>query len=340
MGGDSDKREVTVGQTRRRWLNAVGWASVAVAMPMGSAVAQVTDKSLRLVVPYPPGGTIDSIARIVGEKLQHQLPSPVVIENRAGANGNIGADNVYRSAPDGTSLLFAPSGPIAVNQNLYLKLSYDPTRWVPVTMLADVPNVLVTTPTLPVKNLREFIAYVKDNPGKVSYASQGSGSSSHLAAVMFMELTGTDMSHIPYKGTAPALTDLIGGQVQVFFDNLSSSAKFVDGGKVRILAVADTKRSPHLPDVPTFAETDPVALKAMVSSAWYAVVAPPGTPAAVVAAYQKAIAGVLADAEVNSKFVELGVDPKAATPELTGAYIRQETDKWAKVIRDGHVTAN
>ena len=327
-------------ETGRRHFAALAAALALACLGGALAQAQPIDKPLRIVVPFPPGGTIDSLARIVAERLQKQLSSPVVIENRPGANGNIGADNVYRSPADGTSLLFAPSGPVAVNQSLYNKLSYDPSRWVPVTLLATVPNVLVVHPAVPAKTLSEFIAYVKSNPGKVAFASQGSGSSSHLAAVQFMELTGTEMAHVPYKGTAPALTDLIGGQVQVFFDNLSSSAKFLQGGKVRILAVADAKRSPRLPDVPTFAETDRATLGAMMSSAWYAVVAPPGTPAAVASAWHKAIAGVLADAEVKQKFDELGVEPRPATPAETGAFVKDETAKWARVIRDGKVTTD
>ena len=305
---------------------------------VGAASAQVGDKPVRFVVPYPPGGTIDSIARVVAEKLQRQFPGGVVVENRPGANGNIGADSVYRSPPDGTSLLFAPSGPIAVNQSLYPKLTYDPTRWVPVALLAAAPNVLVVHPSVPANTLPEFIAYVKANPGKVSFASQGSGSSSHLAAVMFMELTGTSMTHVPYKGTAPALNDLLGGQVNVFFDNLSSSLKFQRAGKLRILAIADTRRSATLPEVPTFGEAGPAPLKQMISSAWYAVVAPPGTPPATVAAHQKAINSVLAMADVKQKFTDLGIEPEGGSAARTAAFVRDETDKWAKVIRDGKVT--
>jgi tripartite-type tricarboxylate transporter receptor subunit TctC len=309
----------------------------ALAVFNGPAAAQATSKQLRLVVPFPPGGTVDSIARNVADYL-HQKFGVVVVENRAGANGNIGADNVYRSPPDGTTLLFAPYGPIAVNKNLYPKLSYDPAQWVPVTMLATVPNVLTVHPSLPVKNLSEFIAYLKANPGKVAFASQGSGSSSHLAAELFMQLSKTEMIHVPYKGTGPALNDLLGGQVTVFFDTLSSSGKFHKNGRLRVLAVAGTKRSSALPEVPTFAEAGPASMKQMVSSAWYAVVAAPQTPPAIVSKYEKAITEMLALPETQRKFTDMGIEPVVASSEQTGAFIRDETEKWGKVIREGKIS--
>ncbi|CAN5416124.1 tripartite tricarboxylate transporter substrate binding protein [soil metagenome] len=322
-------------------LQAASLIAATLVFAPGAATAQtLNEKAVRLVVPYPPGGTIDGLTRIVGEKLQRQFPAGLVIENRAGANGNIGAENVYRSAPDGTALMFTPSGPIAVNQALYPKLGYDPTKWVPVTLLAETPNVLVVHPSVPAKTLPEFIAYLKANPDKVSFASQGSGSSSHLAAVLFMQLTGTQMTHVPYKGTGPALNDLLGGQVEVFFDNLSSAGKFHANGRLRVIAVADTKRSAKLPEIPTFAEAGPPAMKDMISTAWYGVVAPPGTPAATIAAYQKAITDVIALPDVKKKFEDLGVDPDVASPEQTAAFIRDETQKWGKVIRDAKLSAD
>jgi tripartite-type tricarboxylate transporter receptor subunit TctC len=298
----------------------------------GSAHAQ---KSLKLVVPFPAGGTADILPRVVGEKLRSQFPGGVLIENRTGAGGNIGGDYVFRADPDGYTLLASPPAPIAINQYLYRNLGFDPSKWVAVTVLATVPNVLVVSPRLPVHSVPEFIAYLKAHPGQVSYASQGNGTTSHLTASMFMQLTGTQMTHVPYKGTAPALVDLIGGQVDVFFDNLSSSLPFHKAGKVRILAVADEQRSAALPEVPTFAEEK---LPAMNAVTWFAVVAPPGTPAAMVDSTQKAIAEALALPDVKQKFAEQGAQARGWDPARTGRFIQDESDKWKQVIQTAKVT--
>ncbi|VTU19608.1 Bug family tripartite tricarboxylate transporter substrate binding protein [Variovorax sp. PBL-E5] len=309
-------------------------ACLASACLIGSAFAQ-TPKMLKLVVPFPAGGTADILPRVVAEKLRDKFPGGVVIENRTGAGGNIGGDYVYRAEPDGSTMLASPPAPIAINQYLYKKLAFDPAKWVPVTVIATVPNVLDVNPKLPVHDVPELIAYLKAHPGKVSFASQGNGTTSHLTASLFMQLTGTEMTHIPYKGTAPALVDLISGQVDVFFDNLSSSMPFQKSGKVRILAVADEHRSPALPDVPTFAEQK---LPAMNAVTWFAVVAPPGTPAATVAATQKDIAAVLALPDVKQRFAEQGAEPRGWDSEQTGRFIQAESAKWNKVIKSANVT--
>ncbi|KWT83521.1 MULTISPECIES: tripartite tricarboxylate transporter substrate binding protein [unclassified Variovorax] len=309
-------------------------ACLAGACLLGTAAAQ-GPQALKLVVPYPAGGTADILPRVVAEKLRAQFPGGVVIDNRTGAGGNIGAEMVFRSEPDGNTLMVSPPAPIAINQHLYKKLSFDPSKWVPVTVLATVPNVLVVNPKLPVKNVQEFIAYAKANPGKLSYGSQGNGTTSHLTASMFMQLTGVEMVHIPYKGTAPALVDLVGGQIDVFFDNLSSSLPFHQAGKLRILGVADGQRSPALPDVPTFAEQK---LPAMNAVTWFAVVAPPGTPASKVASTQKAIADALAHPEVKQKFAEQGAEPRGWDSAQTGKFIQAESAKWDKVIKSAKVS--
>ncbi|VTU17974.1 Argininosuccinate lyase [Variovorax sp. PBL-H6] len=309
-------------------------ACLAGACLLGTATAQ-GPQALKLVVPYPAGGTADILPRVVAEKLRPQFPGGVLIDNRTGAGGNIGAEVVFRSEPDGNTLMVSPPAPIAINQHLYKKLSFDPSRWVPVTVLATVPNVLVVNPKLPVKNVQEFIAYAKANPGKLSYGSQGNGTTSHLTASMFMQLTGVEMVHIPYKGTAPALVDLVGGQIDVFFDNLSSSLPFHQAGKLRILGVADGQRSPALPDVPTFAEQK---LPAMNAVTWFAVVAPPGTPASKVASTQKAFADALAQPEVKQKFAEQGAEPRGWNPAQTGKFIQAESAKWEKVIKSAKVS--
>ncbi|VCU71590.1 Tripartite tricarboxylate transporter family receptor [Pigmentiphaga humi] len=321
----------------RSFLRRTATLSCAAVLIACWPAVEAAPKQVRLVVPFPPSGNLDTITRQVAEGLQ-QTFGVVIVENRPGANGNIGADNVYKSPPDGSTLMFAPYGPIAVNQHLYPKLSYDPAQWVPVAMLATVPNVLAIHPSLPVHDLAGFIAYLRANPGKVAFASQGAGSSSHLAAELFMQLTGTSMLHIPYKGTGPALVDLLGGQVTVFFDTLSSSGKYQKNGRLRILAVADDKRSPLLPDVPTFAEAGPPSMKNMMANAWYAVVAPPGTPREVAAKYERAINDVLAAPATRQKFAEMGIDPVIATSAEAGRFMHDEAEKWGSVIRASKIT--
>jgi tripartite-type tricarboxylate transporter receptor subunit TctC len=291
-------------------------------------------KTIKMVVPFPAGGTADIFPRMLAEKMRTDYPAGIIVENRAGAGGNIGADIVFRADADGTTYLASPPGPIAINHNLYSKLSFEPTKWEPVTVIATVPNVLAVRNKFPAQNLNEFIAYLKANPGRVSYASQGNGSTSHLTASLFMQLTGTVMTHIPYKGTAPALNDIIGGQVDVFFDNLSSSMPFHQSGKLRILAVADEKRSPALAQVPTFAESK---LPAMIAVTWFAVVAPPNTPAGITGAFQKSMAVALSLPDVRQKISEQGAEPRGWSTEQTGIFIRAETEKWNTVIKSANV---
>jgi tripartite-type tricarboxylate transporter receptor subunit TctC len=318
---------------RRTFLKTLAAGAGALAAP--AVFAQAGAKPLRLIVPFPAGGTADILPRVLAEKLRSAYPGGVVVENRTGAGGNIGAELVARSDPDGNTLLASPPGPIAINNHLYKNLSFDPTKWVPITVIATVPNVLAVSTKVPANNLTEFLAYVRANPGKVSYASQGNGSTSHLTAGMFMELTGTKMLHVPYKGTAPALVDLVGGQVDLFFDNIASSAPMHQGGKLRVLAVADEQRSGALPQVPTFVEEK---LPGMVAVTFFSLVAPPGTPPAVAAAHQKAFAAALADPEVRRKFGEQGAEPRGWTPERTAQFIKGESDKWARVIKSANVT--
>ena len=303
------------------------------AMTSAAAIAQPT-KPVRFIVPFPAGGTADVLPRILAEKLRTAYPAGVLVENKAGAGGNIGAEFVSRADPDGTTFLVSPPGPIAINHHLYKSLPFDPTKWVPVTVLATVPNVLDVSNKVPAKDLNEFIAYVKANPGKVSFASQGNGSTSHLTAMLFMQLTGTSMIHVPYKGTAPALVDIVGGNVDVFFDNIGVSAAFHQGGKLKILAVADEQRSSAVPQVPTFAQA---GLPGMVAVTFFSMVAPPGTPAAEVAYAQKAVSAALELPDVKHKFREQGAEPRGWSPEQTGSFIRSESEKWNKVIKSANV---
>ena len=323
---------MNVQDARRRFIQAT---TAAIAAPWWALSRAQPARSLRLVVPFSAGGTADVLPRLVAEKLRPYYGGGVVVDNKPGAGGNIGAEVVYRAEPDGQTLLVSPPGPIAVNHNLYRKLPFDTTRWVPVTVLATAPNILAVRNGLPAQNVAEFIAYLKANPGKVSVATQGGGSTSHLTACLFMQLTGTDMNVVPYKGTAPALVDLIGGNVDVFFDNISSSAPFHQNGKLRILAVADEQRSRVLPEVPTFAEQ---RLPAMQAVTFFSVVAPPGTPAAVAQAVQKQFADALAAPDIRQRFAEQGAEPRGWSTEQTSQFIRGETDKWNKVIRAANVS--
>ena len=309
--------------------------SAATAAFLSSPLQAQPGKTAKLIVPFPAGGTADILPRLLVEKVRASYPAGLVVENRAGAGGNIGAEYVARSDADGTTLLVSPPGPIAINHHLYKSLSFDPTKWVPITVIATVPNVLNVRKGFPAKDLQEFIAYVKANPGRVTYASQGNGSTSHLTAAMFMQLTGTEMVHIPYKGTAPALVDLVGGQVDVFFDNIASSAVFHNSGKTHILAVADQKRSPLLPQVPSFVESK---LPGMVAVTFFSMVAPPGTPQEVVAATHKVFADALALPDVKQKFAEQGATPGGASPAQSAQFIREESAKWGKVIKAANVT--
>ena len=321
----------------RRALAAVSIAAgLSAALPLNAlAQSSAAPKLLRLVVPFPAGGTADVLPRVLAEKMRDAYPAGIVVENRTGAGGNIGGEFVARAEADGSTLLVSPPGPIAINHHLYKTMPFDPTNWVPVTVVATVPNVLGVSTKVPANNLAEFIAYLKANPDKVTYASQGNGSTSHLTANLFMQLTGTRMVHIPYRGTAPALTDLVGGQVDVFFDNIASSAQYHQSKRIKVLAVADERRSKALPDVPTFGE---LKLPDMQAVTFFSVVAPAGTPDATVQQLQKNFAAAMTLPDVREKFAAQGAEPGGQTPKQTGAFIKAESDKWARVIKSANVT--
>jgi tripartite-type tricarboxylate transporter receptor subunit TctC len=290
---------------------------------------------VKIIVPFPAGGTADVLPRILAEKLSAKWGQPVIVENRAGAGGNIGAEAVAKADPDGYMLLASPPGPLAINHNLYKKLAFDPTKFVPVTVMATVPNVLAVRSTLPVDSVTALIAHAKSKPGTVTFASQGNGSTSHLTAVMFEAMAGIQMLHVPYKGTAPALTDLLGGQVDIFFDNLGSSLTYHQSGKLKILAVASPQRVASLKNVPTIAEA---ALPGFRSVTWFAVVAPPGTPAPIAAQVQAAIKEVLQMPDVRKRFLDQSAEPIGGTPAETASFIKDEVARWEKVISSAKVT--
>jgi tripartite-type tricarboxylate transporter receptor subunit TctC len=295
-------------------------------------------KPVRIIVPFPPGGSADLMPRAISEKLSEKWGQPVIIENRAGSAGNIGADIVFRADPDGYTLLSGPPPPLVINKLLYSKLSYDPALFVPITVIGAIPNVLLVNPKVSAKSVQDFIKEIKANPGKLNYASQGSGTTSHLTAELFKSMAGgaegnLNIAHIPYKGTAPALADLLGGQVEMMFDNLGVSLPHVRSGKLKALAVASRKRTATLPDVPALAEL----LPGFEAVAWFGVVAPPRTPQAIADKVSAAVAEALKSPDVQKRLAELSAEPMGLTPAETAAFMRQETERWGAVIRSAGV---
>ena len=288
--------------------------------------------ALRIIVPFPPGGTADTLSRLTAERLSPLLGQPVLVENRAGAGGNLAAEQVWRAEPDGLTLLASPPHLLTINPLLY-KLSFDPSKFVPVGILATYPNVLVARAQLPAATLAELIAFARDNPGKLNIASQGNGTISHLSAELLKWMAKIDVLHVPYKGTAPALADLLGGQVDMLFDNLITLMPHVKSGKLKLLAVGGEKRIGVFPETPALAET----LPGFRSETWMGIVAPPGTASALAKRLSAAIARALDDAEVKRRLIELQAEPAASTPEEMAQRIVQETERWSEVIRAAQI---
>jgi tripartite-type tricarboxylate transporter receptor subunit TctC len=301
---------------------------------LGAAVAaEYPVRPVRWIVAFPAGGANDIVARIIGQSLSQQLGRPFIIENRPGAGGNIGTQLALSAPGDGYTLLFvAPHN--AINATLYKNPPFDFLRDIaPVAGIARTPNVMEVNPSVPAKTVAEFIAYAKANPGKINMASAGNGTAIHLSGELFMAMTGTKLVHVPYRGGAPALTDMIGGQVQVMFDNLPSSIAHIRSGELRALAVTTLARSAALPDVPTVAETVP----GYEASIWYGIVAPKGTPDDVIGKLHAAITAGVGDATIRSRLATLGVEPKAMSTAEFGKFIADETAKWAKVVREANI---
>jgi tripartite-type tricarboxylate transporter receptor subunit TctC len=295
-------------------------------------------KTVRIIVPFPPGGSADLLPRVIGEKLSQQWGQPVIVDNRPGAAGNIGATAVFQAEPDGYTLLSAPPPPLVINRLLYPKLAFDSTQFVPMTVIAAIPNVLLVNPKLGVESVGELISYAKKNPGKLNYASQGSGATSHLTTELFKSMAGgvegpLRITHVPYKGTAPALADLLGGQVDLMFDNLGVSLPHVKSGKLKALAVASSRRFRSLPDVPALAET----LPGFESVAWFGIVGPPKTSGAIAEKVAAGVAETLRNPDVLRRLSELSADPLGLSPAETAAFMKQETERWGAVIRSAGV---
>jgi tripartite-type tricarboxylate transporter receptor subunit TctC len=297
--------------------------------------SQYPQRAVKIIVPFPAGGTADILPRIVAEKLRDKFAQPFVIENRSGAGGNIGAEAVSRSDADGYTLLASPPGPVVINESLYANLNYRPADFEPIIVLGVVPNVLAVKSNFPAKTVAELIAFAKANPEKITYASQGNGSTSHLTAVMFQSMTGLRMVHVPYRGTAPALQDLIGGSVDLFFDNLGSSLNLHQSEKIRILAVGSADRTDVLPGIPSVQEAGVFGFQSIT---WFALMAPAGTPPAVVDRLNSAILEVLRDDSVAAQFAKMGVQPMGANVAETRKFIESERARWRDVIKSAGVT--
>jgi tripartite-type tricarboxylate transporter receptor subunit TctC len=317
-------------------LTAIGMTALALAASPASAQS-FPDKPIKIVVPFAAGGTTDLLARAVGAELQKSLGQSVIVDNRPGAGGNIGADVVAKSAPDGYTLLMGTVGTHAINQSLYPKMPFDPIKdFTPVTLVAAVPNVLVLNKEFAAKNkitdVKSFTAYVKAHPGKLNMASSGNGTSIHLAGELFKTTTKTFMVHVPYRGSGPALTDLIAGQSDLMFDNLPSALPFIKSGRLLPLAVTSSKPSPALPDVMPLANAGG-ELAGFEASSWFGVLAPAGTPKEIVNKLQQEISQSLSSPEVKEKMISQGADPVGNTPEQFAAHIQAETKKWEKVVK-------
>lgn len=312
--------------------------ALAAAALCGPAQAQnYPSKPVTIVVPFAPGGATDIMARTLAERLNKRMGQPVIVENKPGAGTMIASEHVARAQPDGHTVLLAASS-LGIAPALYAKVNYDPVKdFTPISLVASVVHVLEVHPSIPVKNVAELIAWIKANPGKANYGSVGAGTSTHLESELFNTMAGVKMTHVPYKGSAPALMDLVGGNLQVMFDAWASSGPFVKDGKTRLLAVTTAQRSKLLPDVPTVAESGLPGYEAMP---WLGFVAPAGTPAAAVNRFHAELMEVLKEPEVQEKFRVLGLDIIGNTPQQFADFIRRDIVKWAKVVKDSGAKAD
>jgi len=314
--------------------------SLALSMPILATEASAQNnttwpqKTIKIVVPNPAGGSADLFPRLISEALMAKLGQTIVIENKPGAAGNIAAEFVYGSEPDGYTLMAAPPPPLSINVSLYPKLNYEPSKFVPITILSIVPNALMVHPSVPVNTVQELIAFAKANPDKLSYASQGNGSTAHLTAELFKQKTGTKMVHVPYKGDAPAVADLLAGHVNVMFGNVAQATAHLRSGKLKVLAVTSAKRISSMPNTVAMQEVVP----GVVAVAWFAMVAPPKTPAAIVNRLSSLIGEILRTPEMARRFAEVGAEPIGNTPEEMALWMKEDTERWRQVIKNGGVT--
>ncbi|WP_423194165.1 Bug family tripartite tricarboxylate transporter substrate binding protein [Cupriavidus sp. H18C2] len=326
-------RRLPLSALARKGLAAVAACSLALgAMP---AHAAYPDKPIRLVVPFPPGGPTDLVSRVIARKMSDELGQQVLVDNRPGANGNIGNEIVAKAPADGYTVLYNTSS-IALSPALYKKLPYDVRRdLLPVAMTANVPLVLEVNAQVPASTVPEFVAWLKAHPGKMTYGSAGNGNVTHLAAFLFLQANGLDAVHAPYKGSAPALTDLASGQVQFMTDTINSSLPFIRDKRMKALAVTSATRSAQLPDVPTLAES---GMQGFEVGAWQGMMVPARTPPEIVQRLNAAVTKALASADVRASLAAQGAEPRGSTPEAYGRYVAQEIDRWGKVVKDSGVT--
>lgn len=315
-------------------MNPIKLLTVALCACLSFAAAAQADnypsRSIRIVVPFPPGGATDAAARLVATRMSEKWGQPVVIDNRAGAGGNVGSDIVAKSAPDGYTLVMGVTGSHAINISLYSKMPYDPVAdFVAISQVAVVPNVVVVHPSVPARTLAELVALAKREPGKLNYASLGNGTAAHLGMELLKSAAGIDITHVPYKGSAPAVTDLLAGQVQVMVDGLPSALQHVKAGKLRAIALTSLHRAPALPDLPTIAETYP----GFYADAWSGLFAPKGTPAAIVNQLSTEVQRILRLPDVREKLAALGAEPVGSTQTEFAAHVKREIDKWAQVVK-------
>ncbi len=295
-------------------------------------------KTIRIVVPFAPGGSTDIFARLVGERLSQSLGQPVIIENRAGASGNIGAEAVAKSAPDGHTLLMATTGVMAINNSLFKGMTYDAAKdFEPVVFIASITNVLAVPNDLPAKSVAELVALAKKEPGKLSFASSGAGSSTHLSAELFKSMAGVDVVHIPFKGSGQALIDVVAGRVSMIFDNMPSALPHIKGGKLRALGVTGSRRSGELPEVPTIAEA---GVPGYESLSWSGFAVPAGTPREIVQRLNRESGAILATPEMKQKLVEQGADAIGGPPEAFATHIRAEREKRGRLVRERGIVVN
>ncbi|MNK30962.1 Tripartite tricarboxylate transporter family receptor [compost metagenome] len=312
-------------------------AAAAVAAPALAADAYPSVRPVTLVVPFPPGGPTDALARRLAEKLREPLKQNVIVENRSGAGGNIGSEYVANAKPDGYTILFGTSGPLAINVSLYKKQGYNPeTSFAPIIRVGHLPNILVVNPSVPANNVQELIAYARKNPDKLSYASSGNGASSHLAGILFNRMADTKIMHIPYKGTGPALNDLLGGQVSMSFTDILTALPYIKAGKLRAIGLASAQRSDALPDLPTLSEQ---GLAGYDVSVFFGIVAPKGTPADVVDTLNKAFKTALSDPAIEQTLRMQGiVEAQDKSPQGLSAFITTEVPKWRELIKSANVS--
>ncbi|MEP6840881.1 MAG: tripartite tricarboxylate transporter substrate binding protein [Bradyrhizobium sp.] len=307
---------------------------LAVSLHSHALAGDYPDHTVKIVVPFPAGGTADALPRIIADWLSRKWNQPVVIENRTGAAGNIGSEQVYHSAPDGYTLLSSPPPPLVINHNLYPKLGFDPTKFEPIIVMAQVPNALIVNPnSVKASSVPELIEYLKNHSDKIIGATQGNGTTSHLTSELFQMMAGVKLRHIPYRGSAPALQGLLAGDVDVMFDNLGVSLPLVQAGKLKLLAVASPNRLPALPDVPTIAET----LPGFEAVAWYGIVAPPKTPKGITEKINADVNEALRQPEVRDHLRKLSAGVFGGSVDKTSAYLREEIDRWDAVIKSAKI---